>query len=210
MAPQIYPVTLLDSSQVIQYVYDESTQALRTTALATIVAGDLTVDIDGIYSFLGNPDPDNIGLIGHIRASSPGDSDQTNRITSITNGIVHALDVAIHNSDGSEIDSLNPLYVTGSFNSGATTPIIYNVSAPTANTEYSQALPVGTKKFTAKVRSGLAKMQYAYISGQTGTNYMSVPTGGVVDQTDLNTAGVVTFYFQTNKATQILEIEAWT
>lgn len=108
MAAQIYPVTLLDSSQVIQYVYDETTQTLRTTATAVIIGGDLAVEIDGIYS-VSNPDPDNIGVIGHVRAPNPTDLDQTNRITSITNNTVHALDISIHNSDGSAVDASNPL-----------------------------------------------------------------------------------------------------
>ena len=208
MAPQIYPVTLLDSSQVIQYVYDESTQALRTTALATIIGGDLVVDIDGVYSFLNNPDPDNIGLIGHVRSSSPGDSDQTNRITSITNGNIRALDVSIHNSDGSEIDSANPVPVNT--NITASTPTIFNVPAALANTEYSQALPVGTKRFVAKIRSGRAKMQFAFVSGDTNTNYMSVPLGGVVDEQELNTTTPISFYFQTNQPSQVLELIVWT
>jgi hypothetical protein len=208
MATQIYPVTLLDSNQVIQYVYDEATQALRTTALATIIGGDLTVDIDGIYSFLSNPDPDNIGLIGHTRAASPGDSDQINRITSITNSTVHALDVAIHNSDGTPIDSSNPLPIDSGVS--ATTPITYNVSAPVAGTEYSQVIPVGTKRFMAKIRSGDAKTQFAYVSGQSGTNYTTIRAGVFYEEINLNLTSTITFYFQTNQAGQILEMLVWT
>lgn len=207
MAPQIYPVTLLDSSQVIQYVYDEGTQSLRTTATATIVGGDLTVDIDGVYSFLENPNPDNIGLIGSTRMITPDAGDQINRITSVTNDIVHALDVSLHNSDGSSIDFDTPLAVNT--NSTASLPTIYNVSALVAGTEYFQALPIGTKHFTAKIR-GLAKLQYSFNPGTTGSNFMSVPLGGVLDQEGLNTTSSVIFYFQTNKASQILEIEVWT
>jgi hypothetical protein len=208
MAPQIYPVTLLDSNQVIQYVYDEATQSLRTTATATIVGGDITVDIDGIYAFLGNPDPDNIGLIGHIRAVSPGDSDQTNRITSITNGTIHALDVAIHNSDGTPIDNSNPMVVDSG--TTATTPITYNVLAPVAGTEYSQVIPVGTKRFMAKVRSGDAKTQFAYVSGQSGTNYTTIRAGVFYEEINLNLTAPITFYFQTNLAGQVLEMLVWT
>jgi glucose dehydrogenase len=207
MALQIYPVTLLDSNQVIQYVYDESTQALRTTALATIIGGDLVVDIDGVYAAGTNPDPDNIGLIGHVRAASPGDSDQTNRITSITNGSIHALDTSIHHGDGSEIDSTNPLFVDTSIT--ASSPTTYNVSAAIAGTEYSQVIPAGTKRFMAKVRSGDARMQFAYVSGQSGTNYTTVRVGCFYEEINLNLTASITFYFQTNKATQTLEMLVW-
>lgn len=207
MAPQIYPVTLLDSNQVIQYVYDEATQSLRTTATATIIGGDLTVDIDGIYAFLGNPDPDNIGLIGHVRAASPGDSDQTNRITSITNGTVHALDVSIHNSDGAPIDASNPIFVDTSSN--ATTPTTFNVSAAVAGTEYSQVIPAGTKRFMAKIRSGDAKTQFAYVSGQSGTIYTTIRAGCFYEEINLNLTAPITFYFQTNQAAQTLEMLVW-
>lgn len=46
MAPLIYPATKLDSDQVIQYVYDEATQTLRTTATAVIVGQPIEVEID--------------------------------------------------------------------------------------------------------------------------------------------------------------------
>lgn len=46
MAPLIYPPTLLDSEQVIQYVYDEATQTLRTTATAVIIGQPIEVEID--------------------------------------------------------------------------------------------------------------------------------------------------------------------
>ena len=209
MAVQIYPVTLLDSNQVIQYVYDESTQSLRTTSVATIVVGDVTVEIDGIYSG-GNTDPDNIGLIGHTRAVTPTDSDQVNRLTSVTNSTVHALDIALHNSDGSPIDSAAPLEVNT--NSTASTPTVYNISALIAGTEYSQALPVGTKKLTAKVRSSgvAANMQFSYTAGQTATNFIKVPFGAFYQEDGLNTTSGVIFYFQTNQPSQVVELIVWT
>lgn len=208
MAPQIYPVTLLDSNQVIQYVYDEGTQSLRTTSVATIVVGDVTVDIDGIYSG-SNTDPDNIGLIGHNRAVSPGDSDQVNRLTSITNSTVHALDVALHNSDGTAIDIFNPIEVNT--NSNAALPTIYNVSAPIAGTEYSQVIPAGVKRLTAKLRSSgvAANLQFSFTAGTSGTNYIKVPFGAFYQEDGLDTNSVITFYFQTDQAGQTLEMITW-
>ena len=81
---------------------------------AVVNVGDVNVNVDGIYDAGNNPDPANVGVIGHERTATPGDSDQTNRITSVTygeGGVVHALDVAIQNSDGSPIDNSNPLPV---------------------------------------------------------------------------------------------------
>jgi len=94
-----------------------------------VTIGDLDVQIDGIYDVIDNPDPDNVGVIGHNRAASPGDPDQTNRITSVTygaSGIVHALDVSIHNSDGSGIDTVNPLPVVTVLGPGASLKSFYN------------------------------------------------------------------------------------
>jgi hypothetical protein len=45
-----------------------------------IASGDLSVDLDGVYSG-GNTDPDNVGVIFHDRAAAPGDTDQTFRST---------------------------------------------------------------------------------------------------------------------------------
>ena len=101
----------LDAAEIIRAAFDEATGTFRTTATAVIIGGDVTVDIDGVYNALINPDPDNIGLIAHNRASSPLDSDQVNRITSVNNITVHALDVALHHSDATDIDSGNPLFI---------------------------------------------------------------------------------------------------
>lgn len=58
-----------------------------------------SVDLDGVYSG-GNTNPDNAGLIAHVRAASPGDAEQTFRSTggnpnseNIDPANVHALDV---------------------------------------------------------------------------------------------------------------------
>jgi hypothetical protein len=69
------------------------------------------INIDGVYNGTTNPKPDNIGIVGSTRSTSPVDSNQTNRITSVTDNDVHALDVALHNSDGKAIDNNNPLPV---------------------------------------------------------------------------------------------------
>lgn len=86
------------------------------------------------------------------------------------------------------------------------TPTIYNVSAAVANTEYSQALTSGTKKFIIRVR-GDATLKLAFDAGQSGTNYITVRGGTVYVEDNINFTG--TLYFQTTKATQTVEILEW-
>lgn len=87
------------------------------------------------------------------------------------------------------------------------TPTIYNVvTSATPGTEASQALTSGTKQFTIKVR-GESNLQLAFNSGESGTNYISVPACGSYTVTDINLTG--TIYFQVDKASQVVEILEW-
>ncbi len=212
MALQIYPVTLLDSNQVIQYVYDETTQSLRTTATATIIGGDLTVDTSHTE--------DSMRL-----------GDGTNYLTSTTVGSKVGLDVSIINGDldvdlshtddsvrlGDGTNFISSTTVGGvtslSVNTqgNASTPTIYNVSAPVAGTEYSQVIPAGTKRFTAKLRTGGggANLQFSYVLGTSGTTFIKVPFGSFYEEQGLNTTSPITFYFQSDKASQTLEMIVW-
>ena len=57
MAASLYPQSLLDYEQIIQHVYDEPTQSLRTNATVSF-AGSVMVEIDA-------EDGDNIAIQGH-------------------------------------------------------------------------------------------------------------------------------------------------
>lgn len=77
--------TLAASDFVGSHLYASGVQLTRTTvgakeALDVYVANGITVDLDGVYSG-GNTDPDNVGLIAHVRNASPGDTHQTFRST---------------------------------------------------------------------------------------------------------------------------------
>lgn len=101
--------------------------------------------------------------------------------------------------------------ITGTIRAKATLeqsqdPLIYNVPVLLANTEVSQALTVGTKIFTIRVR-GTCGLKLAFVSGQSGTNYITIPPGANYNVEGLNFSG--TLYFQTSKATQIVEILEW-
>lgn len=90
---------------------------------------------------------------------------------------------------------------------GASTPTIYNVSAVSAGTEYSQALNTDTNKFIIRVR-GRANLQLAFTVTESATNYITIPAGSSFTADSLSFGG--TLYFQTDKASQIVEILEWT
>lgn len=76
------------------------------------------VDVDGTYNPLSNPDPDNIGLIGHERSLITGQPQQTQPITAKrgtvdTNSV--SMDVSLHDQLGNAYTSLNPLPVSASY-----------------------------------------------------------------------------------------------
>jgi len=89
----------------------------------------------------------------------------------------------------------------------ATTPTIYNVSMTLANTEYSQALPANTKKFLIKCRAQYV-VKVCFVSGQSGSLYLTIPVGGVYWEDEVQPASL-TLYFQCATAAQVAEIIAW-
>lgn len=112
--------------------------------------------------------------------------------------------VAVVNPDGS--------LITGS-SGGATippvqTPTIYNVSATLANTEYSQVLSSTTKRFSVKIR-GFADLKLAYISGQSGITFITVPGGSSYEEINLAGTSAITLYFQSPSSAQTIEIVQW-
>ena len=144
-----------------------------------------------------------------------------NRLQTTSQAVIDAVefrDVDIHlqldkdpvrvvDSDGDELN-INP---DGSINttvslSSLTAPVIANIPLILANTEYSYTFPTNTKKFRLNVR-GNAKLQFAFISGNTNTQYISVFPGNSHEETGLNIAS--TIYFQSNKANEVIEILSW-
>lgn len=93
---------------------------------------------------------------------------------------------------------------------GANSMTIYNTTMTLADTEYSRALPTGTKKFMVKNR-GLYDIKLTFSAGASGTTYITIPAGMNYweDLTDL-LASNRTLYFQCATAAQVCEIIAWT
>lgn len=88
-----------------------------------------------------------------------------------------------------------------------TTPTIYNVSIITVNTEQSQALPANTKEFLIRSRSK-GTMRVAFNSGDTSTDYLTVPAGASYEVKQFFSS--LTIYFQSNKPGDVIEIVAFT
>lgn len=89
----------------------------------------------------------------------------------------------------------------------ATNPTIYNLSMPTANTEYSQALTASTKKIMVRMRvKGSAR--FAFVASGTTTAYITLEPGAVYFEENLDLTGA-TIYIQSNQAGQTAEILEW-
>lgn len=92
---------------------------------------------------------------------------------------------------------------------GVKTPTIFNKTITNSNTEYSQALPARTKKVLIKVRSGTKTLKLAYVNGESGSKYITIPVGSSKYLEGAYLSGL-TLYFQCPSAGQVAEIEVWT
>lgn len=94
----------------------------------------------------------------------------------------------------------------------ATTPTIYNVTMTNADTEYSQALPAGTKILEFRCLDPGFATRYAYATGKVATPtapYGYLGAGEVKTVEGLNLSSK-TLYFACASAGKIMEIECWT
>ena len=90
----------------------------------------------------------------------------------------------------------------------STAPQIAILAMPTAATEYSIALPAGCRQFQIKLRSS-ASLQVAYVSGQSGISYITVPRHCFYAESDIKLDGTITIYMQSQVASQELEVLTW-
>lgn len=88
------------------------------------------------------------------------------------------------------------------------TPAISNTTLGAADSESAIGLPAGTKRFLLRAR-GQAKLQLAYVSGQSGTTYMSLMPGAVYREQQIDSSASVTLYVQSNKASTVVELVTW-
>lgn len=86
-----------------------------------------------------------------------------------------------------------------------TTQTTYNVIVLTPNVEVSQPLSDHTKKLQIRCR-GTARIQYAFVVTESGTNFISIPRGKTENIDDIDLTG--TLYFQLSDADTV-EISEW-
>lgn len=89
-----------------------------------------------------------------------------------------------------------------------TTPAISNTTLGLAGAETGIALPAGTKRFSLRAR-GIAKLQLAYTSGQSGSVYREILPGNIYEEGFIDTTVSLTVYVQSNKASTIVELVSW-
>lgn len=172
------------------------------------VDANVTANISGVDVALDGvgPDGDNVYLVDNVTG---------NKFKINADGSIDA-NVELSASDGDNVaisDGTNTLVVNpdGSINVNSnplTTPIIINQIATLANTEYSYTFPTNTKKFSLRTR-GNAKIQLAFVSAQSGTNFITIFPGNSYEEKNLKLVSI-TAYFQLNKTGEIVEILSWT
>jgi hypothetical protein len=88
-------------------------------------------------------------------------------------------------------------------------PTIVNIPIPAAATEQSYTFPNATKRFLLKMRKGIGELKYAFISGDSGTVFATVPYGAIREFGDLDLPNGFTLYFQCSRANTVLEVVSW-
>jgi len=95
-----------------------------------------------------------------------------------------------------------------------TTPYIYNVTLTAADTEYSQALPAQTKRFSVSIRDGADTNNFrvAFVTGKVATPtapYAKYPADVEYYEDGVFLNGV-TVYVAGSHAGDVAQIIAWT
>ena len=86
---------------------------------------------------------------------------------------------------------------------------IANYSIPLANTEYTIVFPAGAKNFTFQSREG-ALIQVGKTPGSSGTLYFTIFPQNSYDITSITGSATITWYVQSPKPLQTLEVLYWT
>jgi hypothetical protein len=94
------------------------------------------------------------------------------------------------------------------------TPAIYNVTLTSADTEYSQALPAGCKRFSVSIRDGVGTNNFriAFVTGKVATPtapYLKYPCTVEYSQGDIEFPAAKTVYIAGSNAGDVAQIEAW-
>jgi hypothetical protein len=94
---------------------------------------------------------------------------------------------------------------------GARFPFIFNVTMTLANTEYSQQLPLETKKFLMKVRTEDSTFRVAWVPGLVAGSvspFLTVLDGGIYSEDAVTLTNTIV-YFACEDPGKVMEIVAW-
>jgi len=93
--------------------------------------------------------------------------------------------------------------------SPVTTPVIYNKTMTTADTEYMQELPSDTRKFVTHCRDG-TEFRLAFVAGKVATPtapYLTIKANSAYSEDNIKS--VIKLHFACASAGKVIETVAW-
>lgn len=172
---------------VASALFDGAGNALSSTggSLDVNVTSAIDVSVDGEYSG-GNTDPDNVGVIGHVRAAAPADTDQTVRTTAAAASSDAVVAANVH---GQDVNSFGMVY------NGATWDRLNGTSGAVHINDGGNSITVDASQLDVDDLNATDDAVSAWLADGAGTAITS--TGGALD---VNIASSVTLTVQ---ATQL-------
>lgn len=141
-------------------------------------AGNLVSD--GIYNASTNTHPSSHGLAAAQRAASPALTDMLKRITAISSGTTHALDISLHDEAGNAYSYANPLNVVVAESSGTELQDYFEDVSDVAvggTHVHTYTVPAAkTLKLDQILASGSGRVKCLIEQSQDGTTFLKVAT----------------------------------
>jgi len=98
---------------------------------------------------------------------------------------------------------------SGNFNTNVVkTCTIKRFDTGAADTETSYTFPASTKRFTI-TNDGTATIQFTFVSGETNTEYIKLPSSTSHFEGNIDVNANLTLYLRCPLANQTLEIVSW-
>lgn len=164
----------MEVSEKLAHVRDHGEDPAGTK-VAKVLSEEGFTNSQGDYDVTNNTRPSSSGTIVHDRTATPDETHQNVRATGVTNGTVHAQDVAMHQSDGAAIDLSNPL------------PVFNTSSSPGDGvTDYDAATAIAkgassTHTYTVTALKTLSALKiWCSASGKMKVEVKVGPTGSTV------------------------------
>ncbi len=177
----------------------DPTMIAQTQEIAAVNASGLlgVVNVQALF----DPLPAGANAIGSVIVSQlPAIPAGTNAIGSVIVSQLPAIPAGTNAIGSVTTDGLKP----------ATSMTLYTVTMTTADTEYSQALPAGCKRFRLSMRGADAAYRLAYTTGKVAAPtepYYAAAVGEVIDVDGI--AAALTLYLACGTGGKVIQIEAW-